>query len=87
MTEKIDEIVERIKENASNVRFGELCKICEYYFGRARQSGGSHRIYRTPWEGNPRINIQDEHGRAKTYQVRQVLAAINKLIVERSHEQ
>ena len=87
MTEKIDEIVERIKENTSNVRFGELCKICEYYFGPPRQSGSSHMIYRTPWEGNPRINIQDDHGRAKVYQVRQVLAAINKLLVERSHEQ
>ena len=79
MTEKIDEIVERIKENTSNVRFSELCKICEYYFGPPRQYGSSHMIYRTPWEGNPRINIQDDHGRAKVYQVRQALAAINKL--------
>jgi len=26
-----------------------------------------------------RINIQNEHGKAKTYQVKQVLAAIDKL--------
>jgi hypothetical protein len=29
--------------------------------------------------GDPRINIQDEKGKAKTYQVRQVLLAIDKL--------
>lgn len=32
-----------------------------------------------PWPGNPRVNIQNEKGKAKRYQVRQVLAAIAKL--------
>jgi hypothetical protein len=32
-----------------------------------------------PWEGDPRINIQNDKGMAKVYQVRQVLAAIEKL--------
>jgi hypothetical protein len=34
---------------------------------------------KTPWIGDPRINIQNDRGRAKAYQVRQVLAAIAKL--------
>lgn len=29
--------------------------------------------------GDPRINIQDDKGKAKAYQVRQVLLAIDKL--------
>ncbi len=29
--------------------------------------------------GGPRVNIQDEKGKAKAYQVRQVLDAIEKL--------
>lgn len=29
--------------------------------------------------GNPRVNIQNEKGKAKAYQVRQILAAIDKL--------
>ena len=29
--------------------------------------------------GDPRINIQDQKGKAKAYQVRQVLLAIDKL--------
>jgi hypothetical protein len=44
-----------------------------------RQTGSSHAVFKTPWVGDPRINIQDEKGKAKTYQVRQVLLAIDKL--------
>jgi hypothetical protein len=38
-----------------------------------------HRIYKTIWQGDPRINIQNHKGKAKAYQVKQVLAAIEKL--------
>ncbi|WP_244951276.1 hypothetical protein [Ruania zhangjianzhongii] len=31
-----------------------------------------------PWPGDPRVNIQNRHGKAKAYQVGQVLAAIEK---------
>lgn len=37
------------------------------------------QVYRTPWPADPRANIQDDHGKAKPYQVRQLLAAIEKL--------
>jgi hypothetical protein len=60
------------------VRFNDLCRICEHYFGDARIKG-SHRIYKTPWQGDPRINIQDDNGKAKAYQVKQVIKAIRKL--------
>ena len=36
-------------------------------------------IFKTPWVGDPRINIQNDKGKAKPYQVRQVLLAIQKL--------
>lgn len=36
-------------------------------------------VYRMPWRGDPRVNIQNDRGRAKPYQVKQVLAAIAKL--------
>ncbi len=36
-------------------------------------------ISQTPWLGDPRVNIQNDKGRAKTYQVRQVLKAIERL--------
>ena len=36
-------------------------------------------MFKMPWQGDPRINIQDASGKAKPYQVRQVLQAIDKL--------
>jgi hypothetical protein len=33
---------------------------------------------RPPWHGAPRVNIQNDHGKAKPYQVRQVLTAIER---------
>jgi hypothetical protein len=79
---KISDIIERMKQNPKDVRFSDLCKVCEFYFGEARQEGSSNRIYKTPWQGNPRVNIQDNKGKAKAYQVKQVLKAIERLEVE-----
>lgn len=75
----IKNILLRMNRNPKNVRFKDLCKVCDFYFGSPHQSGSSHRIYRTPWAGDPRINIQNHKGKAKAYQVRQVLMAIDKL--------
>jgi hypothetical protein len=37
-------------------------------------------VFGTPWPGDPRVNIQrSTGGKAKAYQVRQVLKAIDKL--------
>jgi len=44
-----------------------------------RQEGTSHRVYRMPWQGDPRVNIPNDKGKAKAYQVRQVVAAIGRL--------
>ncbi|MGE4403181.1 MAG: toxin HicA [Desulfobulbus sp.] len=77
--DRIDQLVQSIRNNHTNVKFSDLCKVCEHYFGEARQMGTSHRIYKTPWIGDPRVNIQDSKGMAKAYQVRQVLKAIDKL--------
>ena len=78
----IKDILKQLKQNPTNVRFTDLCKVCEHYFGEARQSGSSHRIYKTPWQGDPRVNIQNSKGKAKVYQVKQVLKAIERLEVE-----
>ena len=71
-------ILAQIRANPANIRYEDLAKVCEHYFGPPRTSGGSHAVYKTPWPGDPRVNIQNDHGKAKPYQVRQVLAAIDK---------
>ena len=72
-------ILEALCRNPHNVRFADLAKLCDAYFGEPRQKGTSHRVYRTPWPGDPRVNIQSAKGKAKPYQVRQVIKAIEKL--------
>ncbi len=76
---KSKEIVAAMRGNPKNVRFSDLCRVCDDYFGSARKRGTSHRVYKTPWSGDPRVNIQSSKGMAKVYQVRQVLRAIEKL--------
>jgi hypothetical protein len=78
---KIDEIIASMTQNPKGVRFTDLCKVCDHFFGEPRQSTGSHRVYKTPWQGDPRINIQNDKGKAKSYQVKQVLLALEKLEV------
>lgn len=76
---KIDEIVADMRRNPKGIKFQDLCKVCDAYFGKPRQTGSSHRMYRTPWPGDPRVNIQNDQGMAKAYQVRQVLKAVERL--------
>jgi len=76
----IQEKLKQFKNNPKNAKFAELCKVCEFYFGKPRQSGSSHKIYKTPWQGDPRVNIQNY--KAKAYQVKQVLKAIERMEVE-----
>jgi len=75
----IENILIRMRRAPKGLRFNELAKVCEYYFGPPRQSGSSHRVFKTPWQGDPRVNIQNAKGKAKPYQVRQVLQAIDRL--------
>ena len=77
----IEEILQQMVRNPGGVAFNDLRKVCVYYFsefGTPRQRG-DHIIYKIPWSGDPRINIQNDKGKAKAYQVKQVLKAIEKL--------
>jgi len=78
----IEDILIQMKNNPADVRFVDLSKVCNYYFGKPRQKKGSHQVYKTPWKVDPRINIQNHKGKAKAYQVKQVLLAIKKMEVE-----
>jgi hypothetical protein len=75
----IEKILIQMVKKPNDVSFSDLCKVCDHFFGKPRQNKSSHRIYKTPWKGDPRINIQNEKGKAKAYQVEQVFKAIDKL--------
>ena len=78
-----EKILDQMRREPTSVRFADLLKVCETFFGKPRQSASSHVIFKTPWVGDPRINIQNEKGKAKAYQVRQVLLAIDKMKEEK----
>ena len=72
----VAKILEDMRSGAS-VSFTDLLKVCTHYFGTPRIRG-SHHIFKTPWFGDPRVNIQADGKQAKSYQIRQVLKALDK---------
>jgi hypothetical protein len=72
-------------ENLQNVLFADLLKICKKYFGKPRIRS-SHYIFKTPWKGDPRINLQKVDKMAKSYQVRDVKKAIEKMEAKKNEE-
>jgi hypothetical protein len=75
-------ILAAMRRNPQGIRFSDLCRVCDALFGAPRRTGSSHRVYRTPWQGDPCVNIQSKRGMAKAYQVRQVLLAVERLEAE-----
>lgn len=65
-------------EKSKNIKFKDLLKICIKSFGKPRIVG-SHHIFKMPWAGNPRINLQKDGNMAKQYQIRDVIEALKKL--------
>ncbi|HGM5492801.1 TPA: toxin HicA [Serratia fonticola] len=74
------ETIDDLQQRQANIKFNALVKICTYWFGPPRLNGGSHKVYKMPWPGDPRVNIQRaDSGMAKVYQVKQVISALAKL--------
>jgi len=78
---RLAKVVAEMRENRTNVDAKDLHAVCVEYFGEPRKGSGSHvAIFKMPWPGNPRVNIQGGRDtRAKPYQVKQVLEAIDRL--------
>jgi predicted RNA binding protein YcfA (HicA-like mRNA interferase family) len=70
-------VYEKILAGSRNVRFEDLCRLADGFgFHRDRVSG-SHHIYRHP--RGLMLNLQPGHsGRAKLYQVRQLLELVEE---------
>jgi hypothetical protein len=71
-------LLEQARNSPSNLRFTELCQLAECHgFVLARQSS-SHRLYKYPRRIGI-MNFQSDSGKAKAYQVKQLLVAIEEL--------
>jgi hypothetical protein len=87
VTKAIKKRLAEMRDNPQSVSFSDALRVAEHYFGEPRVSGGSHHVFKTPWPGDPRINLQKaKGGDAKPYQVRQLLAAIDLLAALKAGE-
>jgi hypothetical protein len=81
---EIAELLDEMRTNPAGVRFADACKVVTHFFGKPRQKGSSHHVWKMPWAGDPRINLQPgQGGKAKPYQVRQAVQAIDRLLQEK----
>jgi hypothetical protein len=72
---KAEKLLESLRNNPKNVRFSDACNVAESFFGKPRVVG-SHHVYTT--KTGLRVNLQPgKDGKAKSYQVEQLLEAID----------
>lgn len=79
---KCQKLLQKARRSPSSLRFDELCRLAECYGWVFVRQNGSHRLYEnvrlTPEEGRF-MNFQSDNGKAKPYQVKQLLNAIENL--------
>ncbi|MGD2089424.1 MAG: type II toxin-antitoxin system HicA family toxin [Candidatus Aminicenantes bacterium] len=69
---KKHKLLMKILSNPKNVKFNELVSLVEAFGCRLSRTRGSHHIF-THQHIDELINLQNVHGQAKPYQVRQFL--------------
>jgi hypothetical protein len=75
----VAEAIDELEQNTKGVRFSRLLKICTAMFGEPRIKGG-HHIFTTGRADFPIVNLQRATGgKAKPYQVSQVLAVLTAM--------
>ncbi len=84
---ELDELIEHMRKGPQDIRFADACTVANAFFGKPRQKGTSHRVWKMPWAGDPRVNLQEgKGGTAKAYQVQQLLKAIDRLRAEQAQK-
>jgi hypothetical protein len=70
-------LLEELKANPRKIRFTRLCSIAEEFGFQTRKGTGSHRVY---YRDGVReiLDFQNESGRAKAYQVKQLIKIIER---------
>jgi hypothetical protein len=85
---KCDKLLTKAQNSPNNFSFTELCQLAECYGFMFQRQSGSHVIYENlnlRVDQNRLMNFQNFKGKAKTYQVKQLLKAI--AIIQEKDEQ
>jgi hypothetical protein len=78
MVASVDKIVSGMRDNPRTSATRISTESVNITFGPPRTTSGSHAVLQDSLARHPRVTIQNDKGKAKPYQVRQVLAAIDK---------
>jgi hypothetical protein len=79
---KCDKLLIKAANSPNNLRFDEVCALAECYGWKRVGGTGSHRVYHHASLGNSTgslMTFQSRKGKAKAYQVRQLLDTIERL--------
>ena len=76
---RCEKLLEKAESSPNDLRLEELCRLAECYGYEFARMKGSHRIYKRP--GRPGVmNFQAaKGGKAKPFQVKQLLREIEEL--------
>lgn len=83
---KCDKLLKKADNSPNNVSFTEICQLAECFGFIFQRQSASHVIYEHPnlsVNQNRLLNFQNFKGKAKPYQVRQLLKAISYLNEQR----
>lgn len=75
---KCDKLLKKAQQSPNNLRFEELCQLAVCYGFVFDRQKGSHHIYEHP-KLRDLMDFQPKDGRAKPYQINQLLEAIQDL--------
>lgn len=70
-------LLQKALASPANLRFEEVCALARAFGFRLSRVSGSHHIY---VHANVRelVNLQEVHGKAKPYQVKQLLGLVER---------
>ncbi len=72
---KPSKILQKAKRSPENLNFGDMCKLVEAFGFTLDRIRGSHHLFVHP-DVDELVNLQEESGKAKPYQVRQFLKLV-----------
>jgi len=79
---RCEKLLLKATNSPHNLKFEEVCALAECYGWHYVGGDGSHRVYMHSALGNSvgsMMNFQSKKGKAKAYQVKQLLDAIDAL--------
>jgi predicted RNA binding protein YcfA (HicA-like mRNA interferase family) len=70
-------LLAKIQSSSKNIRYGDFVRLIEAFGFKRIRGEGSHNIYERK-DVPEMVNIQNDNGKAKPYQIKQFVSLIEK---------